>query len=237
VPRLGLERRRISPREGRSQEVFTGLIQDVGLVRKIDRAGELVRLTIQSSLVEEGFELGESVAVDGVCLTVVSIGANWFQVEVSPESLERTTLGEMEAGMPVNLERALRLSDRLGGHLVTGHVDGVGVLRRLRKGQRHVELEVAVPSHLGRYLVEKGSIAVDGISLTINKCGQDWFGLTLIPHTIARTTLAVKGVGAKVNIECDILGKYVERLLGPRISKPSSEGITEEMLKRLGFVR
>lgn len=218
--------------------MFTGLVQDVGLVRRIDRTGELVRLTIQSSLVADGFELGESIAVDGVCLTVVSVGANWFQVEVSPESMERTTLGDVEAGMPVNLERALRLSDRLGGHLVTGHVDGVGVLRKRQKGQKHIELEVAVPSHLGRYLVEKGSIAVDGISLTINRCGPDWFGLTLIPHTIARTTLAVKGVGAKVNIECDILGKYVERLLGPRIShKPSGEGITEEMLRRLGFLR
>lgn len=215
--------------------MFTGLIQDIGLVRKVDRAGELMRLTIQSSLVSEGFQLGESIAVDGVCLTVVSVGGNWFQVEVSPESMERTTLGSLEPGIPVNLERALRLSDRLGGHLVTGHVDGVGVLRKRTKGQRHVELEVGIPVHLGRYIVEKGSIAVDGISLTINRCGQDWFGLTLVPHTIARTTLAVKGVGARVNIECDILGKYVERLLGPQAQRAGLGGISEELLRRYGF--
>lgn len=218
--------------------MFTGLVQDVGLVRRLDSSGELVRLTIQSALAAEGFQIGESVAVDGVCLTVVSFGTSSFQVEVSPETLERTTLGEAKPGRPVNLERALRLSDRLGGHLVTGHVDGVGVLMRLQTAPRHLDLEVRVPGQLGRYLVEKGSVAVDGISLTINRCGPDWFGLTLIPHTIARTTLAVKGVGARVNIECDILGKYVERLLGMgpgAVQRASSEGVTEDLLRRHGF--
>lgn len=219
--------------------MFTGLVQDVGLVRRLDSCGELVRLTIQSGLVAEGFQLGESVAVDGVCLTVVSLGTSSFQVEVSPETLERTTLGEAQPGRPVNLERALRLSDRLGGHLVTGHVDGVGVLRRRQTGPRHLDLEVRVPAQLSRYLVEKGSVAVDGISLTINRCGRDWFGLTLIPQTITRTTLAVKGVGARVNIECDILGKYVERFLGVgpgALQRGASDGITEDLLRRHGFV-
>ncbi len=219
--------------------MFTGLIQDVGLVRRLERRGELLRLTIQSRLLEENPQLGESVAVDGVCLTVVSFGPEEFQVEVSPETLERTTLGEAEPGRPVNLERALRVSDRLGGHLVTGHVDGVGILKRRQTATRYLELEIGVPGGLGRYLVEKGSVAVDGISLTINRCGSDWFGLALIAHTISRTALAMKGVGARLNIECDILGKYVEKLLESRTRSLPQAGrgkVTEELLKEHGYL-
>lgn len=219
--------------------MFTGLIQDVGLVRRLERRGELLRLTIQSRLLEENPQLGESVAVDGVCLTVVSFGPDTFQVEVSPETLERTTLGEAEPGRPVNLERALRVSDRLGGHLVTGHVDGVGILKRRQTATRYLELEIGVPGGLGRYLVEKGSVAVDGISLTINRCGADWFGLALIAHTISRTALAMKGVGARLNIECDILGKYVEKLLENRTRSLPQAGrgkVTEELLKEHGYL-
>lgn len=219
--------------------MFTGLIQDVGLIRRLDKCGEMSRLTIQSGLVADGFQMGESVAVDGVCLTVVALGRDSFQVEVSPETLERTTLGEAEPGRPVNLERALKLSDRLGGHLVTGHVDGIGVLRRRQSGTGYLELEIRVAAGMGRYLVEKGSVAVDGISLTVNRCGPDWFGLTLIPHTIQRTTLALKGVGARMNIECDILGKYVERLLGSGsgpLKREVSEGVTEDLLRKHGFL-
>lgn len=219
--------------------MFTGLIQDVGLIRRLDKCGEMSRLTIQSGLAADGFQMGESVAVDGVCLTVVALGRDSFQVEVSPETLERTTLGEAEPGRPVNLERALKLSDRLGGHLVTGHVDCIGVLRRRQSGTGYLELEIRVAAGMGRYLVEKGSVAVDGISLTVNRCGPDWFGLTLIPHTIQRTTLALKGVGARVNIECDILGKYVERLLGSGsgpLKREVSEGVTEDLLRKHGFL-
>ncbi len=219
--------------------MFTGLIQDVGFIRRIERCGELLRFTIQSHLLDENPQIGESVAVDGVCLTAVSLGPGTFQVELSPETMERTTLGEAAPGRPVNLERALRISDRLGGHLVTGHVDGVGVLKRRQSGTRYLELEIRVPGELGRYLVEKGSIAVDGISLTINRCGNDWFGLALIPHTINRTALATKGVGARVNIECDILGKYVERLLDARarnLPSTGSGGITEELLNKHGYL-
>jgi riboflavin synthase len=219
--------------------VFTGLVQDVGFIKRLERCGEFLQLTIQSRLLEESPQLGESISVDGVCLTVVSFGREAFQVEVSPETLERTTLGEAEPGRPVNLERALRVSDRLGGHLVTGHVDGVGVLKRRQTANRYLELEIGVPGQLGRYLVEKGSIAVDGISLTINRCGRDWFGLALIPHTISQTTLAMKGVGARVNIECDILGKYVEKLLEARarnLPQGGSGGVTEELLQKHGYL-
>lgn len=219
--------------------MFTGLVQDVGFIKRLERCGELLRLTIQSRLLEESPQLGESVCVDGVCLTVVSLGREAFQVEVSPETLERTTLGEAAPGRPVNLERALRVSDRLGGHLVTGHVDGVGVLKRRQTANRYLELEIAVPGELGRYLVEKGSVAVDGISLTINRCGRDWFGLALIPHTISRTALAAKGVGARVNIECDILGKYVEKLLEVRarnLPQGGPTGVTEELLQKHGYL-
>lgn len=219
--------------------MFTGLVQDVGFIKRLERCGELLRLTIQSRLLEESPQLGESISVDGVCLTVVSFGREAFQVEVSPETLERTTLGEAEPGRPVNLERALRVSDRLGGHLVTGHVDGVGVLKRRQTANRYLELEIGLPGELGRYLVEKGSIAVDGISLTINRCGRDWFGLALIPHTISQTTLAMKGVGARVNIECDILGKYVEKLLEARarnLPQGGPGGVTEELLQKHGYL-
>lgn len=219
--------------------MFTGLVQDVGFIKKLERWGELLRFTIQSHLFEENPQLGESVAVDGVCLTVVSLGRETFQVEVSPETLERTTLGEAEPGRPVNLERALKLSDRLGGHLVTGHVDGVGVLKKRETANRYLELEIKVPVKLGHYLVEKGSIAVDGVSLTINRCGKDWFGLALIPHTISRTALAMKGVGARVNIECDILGKYVEKFLEARAGKlPQGRpgGVTQELLQKHGYL-
>lgn len=219
--------------------MFTGLVQDVGFIKGLERCGELLRLTIHSRILEESPQLGESVCVDGVCLTVVSLGSETFQVEVSPETLGRTTLGEAQPGRAVNLERALRISDRLGGHLVTGHVDAVGVLKRKQTANRYLELEIGVPSQLGRYLVEKGSIAVDGISLTINRCGKDWFGLTLIPHTISKTALAAKGVGARVNVECDILGKYVEKLLEAQTgNSPQKEpaGITQELLQKHGYL-
>lgn len=219
--------------------MFTGLVQDVGFIKSWERCGELLRFTIQSRLLEESPQLGESVSVDGVCLTVVSLGRETFQVEVSPETMERTTLGEARPGRPVNLERALRITDRLGGHLVTGHIDGVGVIKKRQTANRYLELEIGVPGELGRYLVEKGSIAVDGISLTINRCGRDWFGLALIPHTISRTALAMKGVGARVNIECDILGKYVEKFMEARGQDPHQAGgggVTRELLQRHGYI-
>jgi riboflavin synthase len=218
--------------------VFTGLIQDVGVIRRVERQGPLFGLTIQTALPVEELQRGESIAVAGICLTVVGVQPGLIHVEVSPETLERTTLGRAAAGWRVNLERALRLSDRLGGHLVTGHVDGMGWIHRRQMGPRHLELEIRVPTPVGRYVVEKGSVAVDGISLTVNRCGGDWFGLTLIPHTIQETTLAEKGVGDPVNIECDIVGKYVEKLIQGRLPEKEIQphGVTEDYLREHGFM-
>jgi riboflavin synthase len=217
--------------------MFTGLIQDVGVVRRLDRRGELVLLTVETRLAASGFAQGESVAVDGVCLTVISSDPRVFQAEISPETLERTALGTAGPGRQVNLERALRLTDRLGGHLVTGHIDGTGTIERRRLDSRCLELEIRVPVEMGRYLVEKGSVAVDGVSLTVNRCGRDWFGLNLIPHTIQETTLSSKAKGAIVNVECDILGKYVEKFLQGRLAGPLSPGggVTEDLLRTHGF--
>lgn len=194
---------------------------------------------IQTRLSTEGFHTGESIAVDGVCLSVVEVGAGVFEVEMSPETMRRTTLGEAGIGRKVNLERAVRLSDRLGGHLVTGHIDGVGKVRRVERGGHHLEFEIEVPASIARYLVEKGSVAVDGVSLTVNRCAHDRFSLTLIPLTIRETTLGEKVVGDMVNVECDILGKYVEKfLLGRSGNQPSERiGVTEEYLREHGFIR
>lgn len=218
--------------------MFTGLVQDVGFVQEIKRSGELIRLTIRTTLPVGEFLVGESIAVDGICLTVVGLGSESFQIEVSPETLERTTLAAATPASPVNLERALQLSDRLGGHLMTGHIDGIGHIQRRGEASRHLDMDFGVPSSMSRYLVEKGSVGVDGISLTVNRYGEGWFGVTLIPHTIQQTTLRKKRVGDRVNIECDILGKYVERVLEARDkvkSKPSNE-ITEAYLREHGFL-
>ncbi len=219
--------------------MFTGLIQDIGVVRQVNRQGDIARLWIQTRLPTEGFQTGESIAVDGVCLSVVEAGSGVFQVELSPETTGRTTLGEARIGRKVNLERALRPSDRLGGHLVTGHIDGIGKIQRRDKGIHHLEIGIQIPPFIGRYIVEKGSVAVDGVSLTVNSCSLEGFSLTLIPLTIRDTTLGGKAVGEPVNIECDILGKYVEKLLlGWSGKAPSERGkVTEDYLKEHGFIR
>jgi riboflavin synthase len=218
--------------------MFTGLIQDVGNIRNIDRTGEVVRLSIHTRLPVEEFQPGESVAVDGICLTVVDKHSEVFKVEVSPETLSRTTLEEARPGRRVNLERALRFSDRLGGHLVTGHIDGMGHIQNKLMQSRHWDLRIGIPPALHSYLVEKGSVAIDGVSLTVNRCQEASFDLTLIPYTIQETTLAQKTVGDRVNVECDILGKYVEKFLLGRFSsgESNSNKISEEYLREHGFL-
>lgn len=170
---------------------------------------------------------------------MVEAGSGGFEVELSPETMGRTTLGEARIGRRVNLERALRPSDRLGGHLVTGHIDGIGKIQRRDKEIHHLELWIQIPPSIGRYIVEKGSVAVDGVSLTVNSCSSDGFGLTLIPLTIRDITLGGKGVGEPVNVECDILGKYVEKLLVGWSGKAPSQGggVTEDYLREHGFIR
>jgi riboflavin synthase len=179
------------------------------------------------------FELGESIAVNGVCLTVDAFGGDAFDTDVSPETLLRSNLGRVRSGDSVNLERALRPIDRLGGHFVLGHVDGVG---RMTSRQPQGEFEVlwfSAPDEVARYLVEKGSVTIDGVSLTVATVSGGEFSVAVIPHTLSRTTLAARQAGYEVNLEADVLGKYVEKLLGA----PRSGGLTMESLAQNGFLR
>ena len=196
--------------------MFTGLVEDVGRVEAISdlAGGGGRRLEVGARLFASGQSLGASVAIDGVCLTVVAWHNGRAAFDVGPETLERTTLGALGKGASVNLERPLALGDRLGGHLVAGHVDGVGeVSARAPRGEA-VDVTIGLAPALLRYVVEKGSVAVDGISLTVNRVDGRGFEVSLIPHTQSVTTLASKAPGARVNIEVDLIGKYVEKLLG-----------------------
>ena len=214
--------------------MFTGLVEGVGeLVGLTPMAGGL-RLAVKTSFPAGELTLGESVAVAGACLTVVAIEAPRASFEVSPETLASTTFPLKKVGDRVNLERAVRLGDRLGGHLVTGHVDGVGVVREVRPGPAHTQMKFELPATLSRFVIEKGSIAVDGVSLTVNTCQGNTFTVNVIPHTARETTLASLKAGDRVNLETDIIGKYVARLLGK--DGPQGEGVTSELLARHGFL-
>lgn len=213
--------------------MFTGLIETTGeLVARV-AAGGGQRLHIACGLPRDEIALGDSIAVDGVCLTVTAITGRGFTADVSPESLERTTLGEKPPGSPVNLERALRLGDRLGGHIVTGHIDATAMLETRRQRETFLELTFAVPSVVGQALIEKGSVAVDGVSLTVNHCSAAACTVTVIPHTLARTTLPARRPGDRVNIETDIIGKYVETFVRPY--GRSRGGVTRELLEKYDF--
>jgi riboflavin synthase len=214
--------------------MFTGLVEGVGEIVGLMPMAQGLRLTLKTSFPADQLTLGESVAVSGACLTVVAIATPRASFEVSPESLARTTFPLKKVGDRVNLERALRLGDRLGGHLVTGHVDAVGVVRERRLGPAHIGLTFEIPGALSRFVIEKGSIAVDGVSLTVNSCQGNVFTVNVIPFTARETTLDALKVGHRVNLETDIIGKYVARLLGQ--DAPPGEGVTPELLARHGFL-
>ncbi len=216
--------------------MFTGLIQAMGTVRRLDRQGESARLQIASRMATDDLQLGESIAVNGVCLTLVSWDESSFTADVSPETLLCSTLGRLRPDMQVNLERALRLCDRLGGHLVSGHIDCVARLRRRYQDQNTVRFEFSLPEESLRYLVEKGSVAIDGISLTVNTVDEDGFGVAVIPHSLAKTTLEGRKEGDLVNIETDLLGRYVERLLQGDKPQQKSAGVSLELLAKNGFL-
>ena len=192
--------------------MFTGLVADLGTVAGLDATGGGVRLTLETGLAAELAD-GDSIAVNGVCLTAVGVGAQRFSADVMNETLDRSALGAVQAGAQVNLELALRAADRLGGHMVQGHVDGVGEVAGVREDGFARVVTIAVPPKLLRYVVHKGSIAVDGVSLTVARIDDDGFDVSLIPETLERTNLGAALPGGRVNLEVDVLAKYVEKLL------------------------
>jgi riboflavin synthase len=193
--------------------MFTGLVEATGVVSALAPRGPGIRLALQAQLGGEPIALGESIAVDGACLSVDAIVSGGFEVDASAETLARTTLGGLRAGSRVHLERALRASDRLGGHLVTGHIDGVGRVAERKQTGDALWMSFLVPAELQRFVAEKGSIAVDGVSLTVNAVGPASFEVTLIPHTLSKTKLAVLQTGDPVNLEVDLIARYLARLM------------------------
>jgi len=216
--------------------MFTGLIEEVGRVLKVERSGSSARLTVAAGFSPEQVGIGDSIAVNGACLTVVEKGGGAFTFDASPETISRTAFRNLKSGSPVNLERALRLSDRLDGHLVSGHVDCVAVVCERRELSGNILFRFRIPKEFARFLAEKGSVAVDGISLTVNSVTDDTFSVNIIPLTLARTTLSRRKVGDEVNIETDILCKYVERLLKFREIKDGAGGLSLELLAEKGFL-
>lgn len=194
--------------------MFTGIVEELGEVAAVERLEEASRFRLRGPLVTEGAKHGDSIAVNGVCLTVVDTADGEFTADVMQETLNRSSLGALTTGSPVNLERPMALGGRLGGHLVQGHVDGTGEILSRTPSEHWEIVKVALPVNLSRYVVEKGSITVDGVSLTVVEAAADWFTISLIPTTLALTTLGIKQPGDPVNLEVDVLAKYVERLLG-----------------------
>ena len=221
--------------------MFTGIIEGLGTIAAIHPSGQASRLTITSDFDLTGTRVGDSIAVNGVCLTAVTLSDRRFSVDVSPETLARSVLGRFRIGERVNLERAMRLTDRLDGHLVAGHVDGIGLLNRRTTLANAIVITYRVPEALTRYMIEKGSVAVDGASLTINRCANTSFDVSIIPYTAGLTTVGRKKVGDAVNIETDLIGKYVERFLMRRnpADRPTTQtggGVDMALLAKSGFI-
>lgn len=216
--------------------MFTGLIEGLGRIVRITPQGPDAVLVIAPPWPIGEAVLGESVAVNGACLTVTGASGQGFSLDVSAESLFRTTLGRLKPGAQVNLERALKLGERLGGHLVSGHIDCVGNVARIERVGGSTRITIGIPAEHLRYVVEKGSVAIDGISLTVNQVGPAGFDLNIIPHTLAATTLQLVKEGDSVNIETDLIGKYVARLLNRDANpEPAPGGLSREDLARMGF--
>lgn len=216
--------------------MFTGIIKDQGTIRRIARRGGDLTLRIESSgLPWREFEEGESIAVNGVCLTAVRLDENGFEADVSGETLAVTTLGQLKEGARVNLEPSLAAGDRLGGHFVSGHVDGIGTITARKNDARSVRLEVSVPKTLSRYIAQKGSITIDGVSLTVNAVSASAFDVNIIPHTAEVTILSDYRPGTRVNIEIDMLARYLERLVEQTATDEDSVGLNIDTLRAHGY--
>ncbi len=217
--------------------MFSGIVEEMGAVKSLVPGLAGARLSILAGIVLKDLQLGESVSVSGACLTAAEVGETDFAVDVSVETLGVTTLGTLTAGAAVNLERALKLNDRLGGHLVTGHVDGTGILRERMQTGNTLLLTLEVPAPILRYCIPKGSITVDGVSLTINSVSENGVSVAIIPHTAKVTTLGIKQPGDAVNLESDLIGKYVERLLqnSGKLPEKAAPVIDRDYLQKRGL--
>lgn len=213
--------------------MFTGIIEELGTVGQMDRRPDSIKLTIQARKVLEGTQLGDSIAVNGVCLTVTSMTDSSFTADVMHETMRRSSLSDIKSGSKVNLERAMQVGGRLGGHIVSGHIDGVGHIARIAADGIARVITISIPKDMEPFIVEKGSIAIDGISLTVVSVGNSQFSVSIIPHTMANTTLIDKHPGAVVNLETDVIGKYVHSFTTAHTDKRS--GITMETLLENGF--
>ncbi len=212
--------------------MFTGIIEEIGTVRRIEHGAKGARLTIQAKTVLEDTRIGDSIATNGVCLTVVSMTGDSFSADVMAESLRRSSLGTLQGGSPVNLERAMAANGRFGGHIVSGHIDGTGTIASQKREDNAVWVKIKTPAPPLRYIVEKGSIAIDGVSLTVAAVTDTDFSVSIIPHTGAQTILLGKKPGDPVNLECDVIGKYVEKLTAPH----KTGGISTNFLAENGFL-
>lgn len=219
------------------KQIFTGIVEEIGQISEIRSGSNSFRLGVRAHTVLKDVKQGDSIAINGVCLTVVEYSPEQFWADVMPETYHRTTLSNLKAGNHVNLERALRFTDRLGGHLVQGHVDGIGIIASRKRHDIAIIYRIKAPADILRYTVAKGSIAVDGISLTVVEVGPDSFTISLIPHTAHETTLGEKQSGQEVNLESDIIGRYVEKLLlGQAPETGQRNGLNMDFLSRHGFL-
>ncbi|NVM22060.1 MAG: riboflavin synthase [Desulfobacterales bacterium] len=221
--------------------MFTGIIEGLGTVKSVVRTAGGVSMDIQADLALDDVLIGDSISVSGACLTAVHVQRDAFTVDMAPETLSKTTLGQIRVGDKVNLERALRLSDRLSGHLVTGHIDGIGTVNAKQPTGNATLFTFGVSEDLARYIIQKGSVAVDGISLTVNACNRSAFEVSIIPHTAGVTTIGLKKVGDTVNIETDLVGKYIERFTqhftsGATEPENRRSSVDETLLKETGFM-
>ena len=218
--------------------MFTGLIEEVGTIQNVRRGARSCVLTIGCKKVLEGSQIGDSIAVNGVCLTVTNMGGSYYTADVMAETMNRSSLRQLSTGASVNLERAMPANGRFGGHIVSGHIDGTGTVQSIEPDDNAIWYTIAAKPNLLRYIVEKGSITIDGISLTVAYEDEQCFKVSIIPHTQQVTALHDRGVGDIVNLECDIIGKYVEKLLQPAAAEEETKkeiGITEDFLKKYGF--
>jgi riboflavin synthase len=224
----------------RGNKVFTGIVEEVGVLERMVGGSQASTLFIRANKVLEDVKLGDSIAVNGVCLTVTSFGANRFTADVMPETLKKTNLGQMKRGDVLNLERAMKLGDRFGGHIVSGHVDGTGTIVEREPHANAVLFCISTSGELLKYMVPRGSVTVDGISLTIVEVSESGFSVSIIPHTIAHTNLREKRPGDLVNLECDLIGKYVERLLTWKTEhhqQVKASGLGTDFLREHGFLK